>query len=208
MPTSPESAPSTAAATPAATALPTPAPLPQMQESRRRLGVRWLVVAQVLFVLAVAAAGYATAAFGRTITLRTTPVDPRDLLYGDHLNLTYSISQIPGHLWRGPTAARRKQAVYVVLEARQGDYEAVAVYPQEPTVSANQVVLRGWVADAFRRSIRLRYGFERYYVPENTGRKLKPKQPLRVHVSIAPWGQARIKQVDVLPVSAAPTVAP
>ncbi len=200
MPTLSESSSSTTN-TPTAGSLPTPAPLPQMRESRRRQGVRWLVVAQVLFVLAVAAAGYATAALGRTITLRTTAIDPRDLLYGDHLNLNYSISQIPGHLWRGPALPRRKQAVYVVLESRQGNYEAVAVYPQEPTVPANQVVLRGWVADAFRRSIRLRYGFERYYVPENTGRKLKPRQSLRVQVSIAPWGQARIKQVDVLPVS-------
>ncbi|UOQ66465.1 GDYXXLXY domain-containing protein [Hymenobacter volaticus] len=207
MPTSPESVPSNTA-TPVAAVLPTLAPLPQMQESRRRQGVRWLVVAQVLFVLAVAAAGYATASFGRTITLRSTPVDPRDLLYGDYLNLNYSISQIPGHLWRGPDMPRRKQAVYVVLESRQGNYEAVGVYPQEPTVPANQVVLRGWVADAFRRSIRLRYGFERYYVPEDTGRKLKPKQTLRVQVSIAPWGQARIKQVDVQPVSPPSTVAP
>ncbi|MDF7814318.1 GDYXXLXY domain-containing protein [Hymenobacter sp. YC55] len=207
MPTSPELS-SSNAATPAATTLPTPAPLPQVQESRRRQGVRWLVVAQVLFVLAVAAAGYATAAFGRTITLRSTPVDPRDLLYGDYLNLNYSISQIPGHLWRGPGRPRRKQAVYVVLESRQGNYEAVGVYPQEPTVPANQVVLRGWVADAFRRSIRLRYGFERYYVPEDTGRKLKPKQSLRVQVSIAPWGQARIKQVDVLPTSSTSPTTP
>jgi len=206
MPTSPELS-SSKAATAAAT-MATPAPLPQMPESRRRQGVRWLVVAQVLFVLAVAAAGYATAAFGRTITLRSTPVDPRDLLYGDYLNLNYSISQIPGHLWRGPGTPRRKQAVYVVLESRQGNYEAVGVYPQEPTVPANQVVLRGWVADAFRRSIRLRYGFERYYVPEDTGRKLKPKQSLRVQVSIAPWGQARIKQVDVLPTSSNATTAP
>jgi uncharacterized membrane-anchored protein len=205
MPTSPDSS---ASSTPLTAALPTPAPLPPMHESRRRLGVRWLVVAQVVFVLGVAAAGYATAALGRIITLRTTAIDPRDLLYGDHLNLNYSISQIPGHLWRGSSVPRRKQAVYVVLEPRQGNYEAVAVYAQEPTVPASQVVLRGWVADTFRRSMRLRYGFERYYVPENTGRKLKPKQSLRVQISIAPWGQARIKQVDVLPPSPVPTTTP
>ena len=186
--------------TPPAPASPTAAALPAAQpEPRRRRQVRWLVAAQVLFVLAVAAAGYATGALGRTITLRTTPIDPRDLLYGDHLNLSYSISTIPGHQWRGPRPPRRKQAVYVVLEPRQGTHETVAVYPQEPTVPAHQVVLRGWVADTGRHGLRLRYGFERYYVPEATGRQLSPRQSLRVQVSLAPWGQARIKQVDSWP---------
>ena len=198
-----ESLPANGPNAPTTGSLPPPVPLPAVPEPRRRQGVRWLVAAQVLFVLAVAAAGYATGALGRTITLRTTPIDTRDLLYGDHLNLSYSISQIPGHLWRGPGSPHRKQAVYVVLEPRQGTYEAVAVYPQEPTVSAHQVVLRGWVADAWRRGMRLRYGFERYYVPATTGRKLNQRQLLRVQVSIAPWGQARIKQGEVLPASLA-----
>ncbi|MBO0360530.1 GDYXXLXY domain-containing protein [Hymenobacter sp. BT186] len=175
------------------------APLHALPEARRRVGVWWLLAAQVLFVLAVAAAGYATGALGETVTLHTTPIDPRDLNYGDHLNLNYSISQIPGSLWKDGTMPRRKQAVYVVLEPRQDRYEAVAVYSLEPTVPAGQVVLRGWVQDIWRRSMRLRYGFEKYYVPADVGRKLKPKQLLRVQVSIAPWGQARIKQVDILP---------
>jgi len=184
--------PATAPSAPAAS-------LSELPEARRRVGAWWLVVAQVLFVLAVAAAGYATGVLGETVTLLTTPIDPRDLNYGDHLNLSYSISQIPGHLWKGDAVPRRKQAVYVVLEAHPSGYEARAVYPTEPTVPAGQVVLRGWITDAFRRSMRLRYGFERYYVPADVERKLRPKQRLRVQVSIAPWGQARIKQVDILP---------
>lgn len=179
---------------------PVAAARPGLPEARRRVGVWWLVAAQVLFVLAVAAAGYATGALGETVTLHTTPIDPRDLNYGDHLNLNYSISQIPGSLWKGGSMPRRNQAVYVVLEPLQDRYEAVAVYLQEPTVPAGQVVLRGWVKDVWRRSMRLRYGFERYYVPADVSRKLKPRQLLRVQVSIAPWGQARIKQVDILSV--------
>jgi uncharacterized membrane-anchored protein len=184
------------------------APPAALPEARRRVGIWWLVAVQVLFVLAVAAAGYATGALGETVTLHTTPIDPRDLNYGDHLNLNYSISQIPGSLWKGGAMPRRKQAVYVVLEPRQDRYEAVAVYLQEPTVPAGQVVLRGWVNDVWRRSMRLRYGFEKYYVPADVSRKLKPKQLLRVQVSIAPWGQARIKQVDILPAIKASSTAP
>lgn len=179
-----------------------------LPEARRRVGAWWLVAAQIVFVLAVAAAGYATGALGETVTLHTTPIDPRDLNYGDHLNLSYSISQIPGSLWKGGAMPRRKQAVYVVLEPRQDRYEAVAVYSLEPTVPASQVILRGWVADVSRRSMRLRYGFEKYYVPAAVSRKLKPKQLLRVQVSVAPWGQARIKQVDILPAAKASITAP
>ncbi|UOQ78854.1 GDYXXLXY domain-containing protein [Hymenobacter sp. 5516J-16] len=76
-------------------------PLLELSEGSRRRGMRWLVLAQVVFVLGVAAAGYATAALGRTVVLRTRPVDPRDLLYGDYVNLRYHVSELPGSLWRG-----------------------------------------------------------------------------------------------------------
>ncbi|SNC76337.1 Uncharacterized membrane-anchored protein [Hymenobacter gelipurpurascens] len=169
-------------------------PLPQL-----RRWLKWLVAAQVLFVLGVAVAGYATEALGRTISLRTTPVDPRDLLYGDYVRLNYAISQLPGHLWKGKELPRRQQAAYVLLEPRNGTFEAVGVYPEKPETKPDQAVLRGSVQDVWRRGMRLRYGLERYYVPENMGRQLEQRQSLRVQVSIAPWGQARITKVEVAP---------
>nr|WP_311136642.1 GDYXXLXY domain-containing protein [Hymenobacter cellulosilyticus] len=111
-----------------------PTTTPSFFTHRRLIGLA--VAAQMLFLLAVAGAGYATTALGRTITLRTTPVDPRDLLYGDYLRLNYSISQVPPTLWRGPEPPRKHQPVYVVLQPRNGAYEATAVYPTEPTTPA------------------------------------------------------------------------
>lgn len=170
-----------------------------LPEAQRRRWLRGLVVAQLLFVLAVAGAGYATEKLGTTITLRTAPADPRDLRFHDYLELRYLISELPGHLWKGSAIPRRKAPVYVVLEQRQGTYEAVAIYPTKPVVAANQTILRGWVQETWRRSLRLRYGLERYYLPEEARRQLRRPQPLQVAVSIAPWGQARISQVQVLP---------
>ncbi|GGG37822.1 hypothetical protein GCM10011378_12620 [Hymenobacter glacieicola] len=162
--------------------------------------MRWLVLAQVLFVLGVAVAGYATAALGRTVVLRTRPVDPRDLLYGDYVNLRYHVSELPGSLWRGPAMPRRHDAAYVLLEPQpDGTYEAAGLFPDKPAVTGRQAVLRASVQDVWRRGIRLRYGLERYYVPEGMGRKLEQRQSLRVQVSIAPWGQARITKVDMSP---------
>jgi uncharacterized membrane-anchored protein len=170
-----------------------------LPEPQRRRWLRGLVLAQLLFVLAVAGAGYATERLGTTITLRTVPADPRDLRFHDYLELRYLISELPGHLWKGRAVPRRKAPVYVVLEQRQGTYEAIAVYPEKPAVSAGQTILRGWVQETWRRSMRLRYGLERYYLPDETRRQLRRSQPLQVTVSIAPWGQARISRAEVLP---------
>ncbi|GAA4003240.1 GDYXXLXY domain-containing protein [Hymenobacter fastidiosus] len=173
----------------------TPLPL-----ARRHRLVLLAVAAQVLFLLSVAAAGYATTAWGRTITLRTAPVDPRDLLYGDYVRLNYTISQVPIRLWReAGRAARTNEPVYVVLQPARGAYEATAVFAREPAVEPRQIVLRGWVTNSWRQGLRIRYGLERYYVPEGEGRKLERQAALLVHVSIAPWGQARITEVVSAP---------
>lgn len=152
--------------------------------------MRWLVLAQVLFVLGVAAAGYATAALGRTVVLRTRPVDPRDLLYGDYVNLRYYVSELPGSLWRGPAMPRRHDAAYVLLEPQpDGTYEATGLFPDKPAVTGRQAVLRGSVQDVWRRGIRLRYGLERYYVPEGMGRKLSSARACGYRSASLPGGR-------------------
>ena len=61
-------------------------------------------------------------------------------------------------------------------------------------------MLRGWVTDVYRTSFALRFNLERYYVPESSGLRLEKAgrlHPLRVRISIALWGQARIAGVAV-----------
>ena len=169
--------------------------------ARRRPLLRLLVAAQVVYVLGVAGAGYATAALGQHILLTTTPIDPRDLLYGDFVRLHYNISEIPLSLWHDAALLpRRRQAVFVLLAPGPDSIStAVGVYPKAPTAAPHQPVLRGWVTDVYRKSFALRFNLERYYVPEGSGLRLEKAghvHPLRVHVSIAPWGQARISRVE------------
>ncbi len=168
--------------------------------ARRGPLLRLLVAAQVLYVLGVAGAGYATTALGQRIVLATTPVDPRDLLYGDFVRLRYAISECPLPLWRAAAPPRRRQAVFVLLAPGPDSLStAVGVYPQAPQPGAGQAVLRGWVTDVYQRSFNLRFNLERYYVPEGSAlrqeKKAGRRHPLRVRVSIAPWGQARILSV-------------
>lgn len=163
---------------------------------RRRPLLRLLVAAQVLYVLGVAGAGYATTAFGQQIVLATTPVDPRDLLYGDFVRLHYAISETPLRLWHDAAPPRRRQSAFVLLASGPDSLSTVVgVYAKAPLVGASQVVLRGWVTDVYRHAFALRFNLERYYVPEGSGLRLEKagrQRPLRVRVSIAPWGQARI----------------
>ncbi len=136
---------------------------------RRRPMLRLLVGAQVLYVLGVAGAGYATTALGKQVQLTTAPIDPKDLLAGDFVRLRYAISAIPLQQWHGPEAPRRRQAVFVLLAAGPDSLStAVGLYPQAPTAGPNQAVLRGWVTDVYRSSLNLRFNLERYYVPDDS----------------------------------------
>ena len=167
--------------------------------ARRRPLLRGLVAAQVLYVLGVAGAGYATTALGQRVLLATTPIDPRDLLYGDFVRLHYAISENPLSRWHDETAPKRRQSVFVLLATGPDSLStAVGVYPQAPKPSMGQAVLRGWVTDVYPASFNLHFNLERYYVPEGSSLRLEKAgrlHPLRVRVSIAPWGQARITDV-------------
>jgi len=169
--------------------------------TRRRPLLRLLVAAQVLYVLGVAGAGYATTALGKHIVLATTPVDVRDLQRGDFVRLRYTISEQPLGLWRGPEAPRRRQSVFVLLTPGTDSLSTtVGVFPQAPAAAPAQAVLRAWVTDVYRTSFTVRFNLERYYVPEASAmrlpRALRQPPSLRVRVSIAPWGQARITSVS------------
>ncbi|MDB5234991.1 MAG: hypothetical protein JWR44_1984 [Hymenobacter sp.] len=172
------------------------------EPAHRRPMLRLLVAAQVLYVLGVAGAGYATTALGQHIVLATAPVDPRDLLYGDFVRLHYTISETPLRLWHDAAPPRRRQGVFVLLAPGPDSLSTpVGVYSKAPKPGTNQAVLRGWVTDVYRNSFALRFNLERYYVPEGSGLRLEKAgrlHPLRVRVSIAPWGQARIASVEVV----------
>ena len=165
-----------------------------------RLLLRLLVAAQVLYVLGVAGAGYATTAYGQHVVLATSPVDLHGLQYESFVRLRYTIANVPLAAWRGPTPPQRRQAVYVLLAAGPDSLAtAVGVYDAAPRPAAGQAVLRGWVTEVYTQTMGLRYNLERYYVPGDSPLRLgKTGPPLRVQVSIAPWGQARIEAVRVL----------
>lgn len=175
-------------------------PITTLSAGRRRL-LQLLLAAQVLYVLGVAGAGYATSALGQHLRLRAAPINPAELQTGSYVRLSYDISNVPLTAWRAATPPQRRQQVYVLLQTATPDSAATVagVYDQAPTATAGQAVLRGWVTALRPRRLLLRFNLERYYVPAASPlRREKPRRlhPLLISVSVAPWGQARITAVQ------------
>lgn len=153
-----------------------------------------LLLLQALFLGGMAASYYAVDAVGKELRLKTAPVDPRDLFYGDYVELAYEISSLPWTLWKGGAHPDKKETVYVVLR-RSGSHDAaVAVYPEKPEEKEGETVLQARVRSWGQpEQLNLVYGFERYYVEENTGKELEERrEQATVSVKVAPWGQTKI----------------
>jgi uncharacterized membrane-anchored protein len=165
----------------------------------------WIIAAalQVLFLLFMAVSYYSIDYFGKEIKIKTVPVDPRDLLYGDYVTLRFEISEAPLSKWKGDSALleRGQLPVYVVLEEnKDGYYHIQHIYPQKPDISGSQVLLKAkaekfW--DEAAENIQLTYGIERYYIQENTGKDLEAQaSDMDVIISIAPWGAYKIADLQ------------
>ena len=137
-------------------------------------------------------------ASGVTILLETLPVDPRDLLRGDYVILSYPISEIPESQFE-PTVTNLApgQEVYVALE-KMGEFHGVNRASTKPIVATeDEVVLRGKSSPRIRmrdpfRAAGIDYGLERYYVGEGLG---NPRGKLTVAVAVPASGRAQIKEV-------------
>lgn len=164
-----------------------------------------LVILQILFLSGIAAASFAVSRFGKEIRIQTVPVDPRDLLYGDYVILSYEISRLDISLWKGASGSEPKQGkpVYVVLKpesAAKGAYQAVGVYPYKPEALQDEVILKGRVEYAYDRDrqIHMKYGLEKYYVPEHTGKDLeKQAGSLIAKVKVSPSGSSVLVGLEV-----------
>jgi uncharacterized membrane-anchored protein len=166
---------------------------------RRPLYMTIATVLQLLVLTGIAVSYYAVGWYGQDIRLKTVPVDPRDILYGDYVTLGYDISQLKPELWKeaGGLPAQGT-AIYVVLKAGvNGLAEPVAAYEAAPELGSGEAYIKGRVDYSWDEAIRVDYGIERYYVPENTGKALEEKADrLIVRLKVAPWGQAKIEGLE------------
>lgn len=172
--------------------------------TRIKLAALWIVL-QVIFFGAWSGREAMRLSEGRgeSILVRTAPVDPRDFLSGQFIQLSYEFSN-PGR-WRTAERADFKvgadftgradftdgDEVWVVL-ARVGEFHVPtrAQRARPEGIGAGQVALRGamerWLA---------RFGVERYFVPEGTA--TPDQRDITVRLRVGTDGEARIERVFV-----------
>lgn len=134
---------------------------------------------------------------GQEIVLPIRPVDPRDLFKGDFVRLGFDISRVDRKLLPVDVVnAKRETVVYVTIERDAADkWQPVAVATAlSSKVAPNQIVIQGrsnrYVPEA------IRYGLERYYLPEGTGGRIEDmarKSQISAIVAVDAKGRAAIK---------------
>lgn len=173
-----------------------------------RLVATALVVAllQIGFLSWVIAGRAAILRNGTEVVLRIEPIDPRDLLRGDYVQLAYGISNLPVRLIADPPpdkAPSDGETIKVRLaKSADGAWNAVAAYlgepPSEPGPEQADIAGRiepGWALDS-QGAVRVTYGIERFYLPEGEGLAVEtdPRtRPFTMVVAVAEDGTAQIK---------------
>ncbi|MCL2683716.1 MAG: GDYXXLXY domain-containing protein [Synergistaceae bacterium] len=123
---------------------------------------------------------FAALAFGEQVLLETFPVDPRDILRGDYVNLGYNISFIDVDMLKDALgdmnedfyyrARNRNREIFVALQKdEQGIGSVKSVSATRPT---DGLYLRGVIRDRWNG---VGYGIGVYYVPEGTGREIEDR---------------------------------
>ena len=124
------------------------------------------VAAQLFILAAVPAQKIHTRVTGKTILLKTAPVDPYSVMSGYYVTLGYEISNPKGLTgWKEGSEGR---PVWVILQADpNGIWNAVSVHDKQPSVPNDCVVIKGKTS-----RWRIEYGIESYFIPEDARDKV------------------------------------
>ena len=141
---------------------------------------------------------------GRTVFLRTTPVDPRDPFRGDYIRLDYVISHVRTNAMQGGLPAamataqtpRRDTRVYAALgAAADGTAHLDALTDRRP---GTNLFIRGRTQARYSQpALTVRYGIEALFVPQGKGNMLDDRRrrdgiqvPLEMQVALGRNGMA------------------
>ncbi|QRM55383.1 GDYXXLXY domain-containing protein [Sinorhizobium sp. BG8] len=144
---------------------------------------------------------------GAEVRLKTLPVDPRDLLRGDYVVLSYPMSTIPSTIITGPIPSRSgEQRLNVrLLPGADGTWTASEASFADLAPAAGSVVVRSLPFEFYRsgegglpETLFVQYGIERYYVPEGEGRVLEDarnQDELEIDARVSASGEMQIARI-------------
>ncbi|MRH44190.1 hypothetical protein GH741_16225 [Aquibacillus halophilus] len=164
----------------------------------KRLFFYIIVALQIMFLVGMAVSYYLIDYFGETIELKTLPVDPQDIFYGDYVTLRYEIEEIPSSTWQGEESPPYDSQVYVLLEKQNEVYNVVNASNERIEPSSGQVMLHAKYEyhDSMQNIYYVDYGLDRYYIEDNTGEQYEQSGEMVVTVAVAPWGQKKILDLE------------
>ncbi len=132
---------------------------------------------------------------GEKVYLKTVPVDPRDLLRGDYVILSYEISQESKvqNLIKEENLTNGDN-IYFILDKNEKDLGSLnRVSLTKPD---NELFIKGKIDTTSWGRNNLELGIGKYFVPENRGREIERlRGQLNVLVSIDKYGTAKIKDL-------------
>jgi uncharacterized membrane-anchored protein len=153
------------------------------------------IVVQVLILIGMVVSAALPLLTGTDITVRTRPVDPRDLFRGNYAQLSYDFSRVPLQELASMAPLRTGEVVYVSLQqGRDGLHEFAAAALKKP---ADGLFLRGRVEYVMEDQVSVLYGIEAFFAPKETALALE--QTLRERavatLAVSGSGRARIRTV-------------
>ncbi|MDP5272831.1 GDYXXLXY domain-containing protein [Chengkuizengella axinellae] len=167
-------------------------------KSSKRVWLSIVVLLQVCFILSIALSNYSVEWFGKELRLKTVPVDPRNLFYGDYVVLNYEINNIPKTLWEGNDDPDEGDKLIVGLEEQEGYFTVVSIgYNKPKDEDSDYIYVDAEVTKNRGNSIFVKYGIEKYYIPEGSGREIEQQRgEFDVLVKYASWGSMKISRLE------------
>ncbi|MFB6356043.1 MAG: GDYXXLXY domain-containing protein [bacterium] len=164
--------------------------------------IRFLIVLGCMTLFLLGMAGYHSYVrmTGRTVVLKTEPVDPRSLFRGDYIRLSYTINEVPCDSDELDKTAETSSKVFVTLKQKNKYWTAQHLSSQYPTnVQKQRVVISGKLEHDIREgTCQVNYpSIQTYFVPEDRGKRLEELrgQGLKVEVSIGGSGYPVINRL-------------
>lgn len=145
------------------------------------------IVIPLLILLGMLVQPIHTMLTGERIVLKTVPIDPRDLLYGDYVTLRYEIEEIPVALADKKLQSDLKRGysqssdwnVYILLEKEATTEDGVGIYDVkqvsyvEPLEGIYLKASAYYFIEEETNTFHVDVPLERYYVQEYTGLELE-----------------------------------
>lgn len=166
-----------------------------MKKIFKKRGNRYLVAFLVMFfmLISMTVQPMMTNTFGKEITIKTKPFDPRDVFRGDYVQLYYDINDITLDRLEDrilnmkdkkedydPFKVLRGKKLYVTLKEDKGFYIVDKVTLKKPKDGI--FIMAKYSHPVFAENtngkitgIAVDYRLDKYFLPENTGKELEQK---------------------------------